>query len=1492
MIEVCDPNADLDVLKKLIKMNTGQDIKLTKEQTCQVYDDIRAGRMPFPPLIMSTDKTYLIDKKSPLKVRDYDILFASSSTRNDIKRVARKIGLNQIEQMTKGQMIDSIGKRLRYMNVYEPIKIGRKTVRRSTTKEFNNTAVINRNTAVNNRNNLMNNTIINNGNNIGNNLTNNIGNNLTNNVGNNRTPFQKNVNLNLNKPSRSVNFPNRLFQKTNNNGGVDLNNKQNKVKFPKTIFTKNPFKPENNKPTTNNGPKPTNNVPKPTNNGPKPTNNGPKPTNNGPKPTNNGPKPTNNGPKPTNNAPKPTNNQKFNNTARKQNQKFPNDRASVVKLPNTQNQENIEKLRRELKEIREQPVKENANMEKLRQELKAAEEQREKNIENAKKLQQELKAAVEQRRKDTTNARAKAKVENLERQVKKAEEKRIQAERNANVQRRKQKLKEAELKRKNNAVAIKQKAKAENLQRRIKKAEERRIQAAKNANIQRTKQQLKEAEQRVNEEKERQMREAAERRIKIQQKANAEKVRAEERRTINKGKNRLSNMIINANLKNDFMNKVTNIETIENLKRVENQIVSTITSKKNTKNKEISKYMKNLGLNNQDIRVVLARNLSMNNSREEANKILTKKKRLKLTKLLDEKKIPVANRKQFYNQMNQDNIESIINDYVKNKSRENTNNIKTTLNKYNLKNEDKQSISNEWNQYENMTLGEVKNQASRREAEFKKEKGTSLRLYMKNDLKLGQNDIDTVMKNFNLNSRNMGALRTKAMNLSKLSGEKNRITERIRKAREENGLNLKFNVEKIKSANNIKNLNANINQAYLGKAKKNLSRRALNRNVNISDELDAIKSMNNVQKLKNKLNGIIKGKNGEDLKKLEEVIKNLNQENRNRFLQKFKNKNNPLNKLLQNVQTFKNNKARVQAEAKTKLEAEQAAKKLRNELNKKVKATPIPIYNNDSNSNNNDGEIFKENKKNNKKFITTSFNNPMADPTMDNNPLFGNNNNFNAAAELNKQLNNEGKRQNKNLMNRKKKVTNKAVKEVAKFFGMIGKWRPAIRNAATITELNRLEKNLNNRVLLRNNIRKSVLTPKEQSEYTNIVMQLNKDIANTRKLFENRVNKKVSNVTGPLVKGILNKTAANNKRPIYNNNSNSNNNNGEIFKENKENNKKFVTTSFNNPMADPTMANNPMFSVFENKKPNNKPKVTNANLRPMKSAIGGLKQLPKNKRSAFESRLNAAFKNQNLNKMKAIRNEAIVADKVIQNQLAEEKRLKEEVKEAKRKEEAAKAAVKKAEREAKKKANEEAKKKANEEAKKKANEEAKKKANEEAKEKKKANALKAVENAANAYMAARKPKPPNGPKPNKPSFKALVQKNRERRVMNAVKTAAQKTAISEATGAERVKLARKFAPSTQANVKKANAAGKVFKSNVRKAAEAAAESAKEKLRRNAEKRATLANKSSYQAKINSQYFKIPTNRKKLYTSRIQKATTLGQVLSAYNNAEKERNLKK
>ena len=117
MIEACDPDAEINDLRVLIKMNTGQSVKLTKEQICQVYDEIKGGKLPLPPLILSSDKTYLVDKKSPLKPDDYEVLFDSSSKRVDIQRVARKVGLKQMNQMTKSQLIESIGKRLHICGV-------------------------------------------------------------------------------------------------------------------------------------------------------------------------------------------------------------------------------------------------------------------------------------------------------------------------------------------------------------------------------------------------------------------------------------------------------------------------------------------------------------------------------------------------------------------------------------------------------------------------------------------------------------------------------------------------------------------------------------------------------------------------------------------------------------------------------------------------------------------------------------------------------------------------------------------------------------------------------------------------------------------------------------------------------------------------------------------------------------------------------------------------------------------------------------------------------------------------------------------------------------------------------------------------------------------------------------------------------------------------------------------------------------------------------
>jgi hypothetical protein len=128
MIDACDPDADLDTLRKLIRMNTGKAIKLTKEEICGVYDDIQDGKLPLPPLVMNSTKTYLIDKKSPLTSKDYELFFSSTVKRKDLIRLARKAGVKKFENLKKRDLQDAIGKRLSGMNVHEPVKFSRKRI--------------------------------------------------------------------------------------------------------------------------------------------------------------------------------------------------------------------------------------------------------------------------------------------------------------------------------------------------------------------------------------------------------------------------------------------------------------------------------------------------------------------------------------------------------------------------------------------------------------------------------------------------------------------------------------------------------------------------------------------------------------------------------------------------------------------------------------------------------------------------------------------------------------------------------------------------------------------------------------------------------------------------------------------------------------------------------------------------------------------------------------------------------------------------------------------------------------------------------------------------------------------------------------------------------------------------------------------------------------------------------------------------------------------
>jgi hypothetical protein len=228
-MNACDPDADIENLRKLIKLNTGVDIKLTKKEICEAYQDIQDGKLPLPPMVMNSTRTYLVDKKSPLKPNDYEQLFDASTKRADLKRIARKVDLKNVEQMTKSQIVDAIGKRLRYMKVHEPVKFARRrqvvSVNNNVNTAVNNTAVNVNNTNVNRVNTNFNvgrtnntnfnvgrtNTNVNRVNNL--NRVNNVG--RTNNTNVNRVNTNTNVGRtnNVNRPKK-VNFPTGgLFKK-------------------------------------------------------------------------------------------------------------------------------------------------------------------------------------------------------------------------------------------------------------------------------------------------------------------------------------------------------------------------------------------------------------------------------------------------------------------------------------------------------------------------------------------------------------------------------------------------------------------------------------------------------------------------------------------------------------------------------------------------------------------------------------------------------------------------------------------------------------------------------------------------------------------------------------------------------------------------------------------------------------------------------------------------------------------------------------------------------------------------------------------------------------------------------------------------------------------------------------------------------------------------------------------------------------------------------
>ena len=221
-MDACDPKLDIENLRQMIKRNTGKDLKLTRKGICQAYTDIQEDNLPLPPLVLSKNRTFMMDGKSPLSQKDYDVLFASDSTASELRRIAKKAGVVTVENLTKSDLVDATKRYLSGHKIREPIVLSRK--RRITIRSANaNANRVNVNTNVNaNRTNV--NTNVN---------TNGNMNRMNGNVNVNR------VNGNVNRVNGNVNRMNGNTNRVNTNR-VNTNvarktNNSSRVSFPSAV---------------------------------------------------------------------------------------------------------------------------------------------------------------------------------------------------------------------------------------------------------------------------------------------------------------------------------------------------------------------------------------------------------------------------------------------------------------------------------------------------------------------------------------------------------------------------------------------------------------------------------------------------------------------------------------------------------------------------------------------------------------------------------------------------------------------------------------------------------------------------------------------------------------------------------------------------------------------------------------------------------------------------------------------------------------------------------------------------------------------------------------------------------------------------------------------------------------------------------------------------------------------------------------------------------
>ena len=231
-MDVCDPNISYEDLKKRVEQDVGRTLNMSRKQICNLYANIRQDKLLLPPMVLSKDRTYMTDKKSPLTQADYERLFDKSTLKAQIKRLATKVQALVEEKNTKDELREAIFSRLRTMGVREPVRFAAGTKKPKQTMSAPANFGMNRVNNNVNTVNRVNNTV---------NTVNRVNNNV-NNVNRVNTVNRVNNTVNtVNRVNNNVNNVNRVNNNVNNVNRV--NNTTRRVNNRQTVF-KRGFVPE------------------------------------------------------------------------------------------------------------------------------------------------------------------------------------------------------------------------------------------------------------------------------------------------------------------------------------------------------------------------------------------------------------------------------------------------------------------------------------------------------------------------------------------------------------------------------------------------------------------------------------------------------------------------------------------------------------------------------------------------------------------------------------------------------------------------------------------------------------------------------------------------------------------------------------------------------------------------------------------------------------------------------------------------------------------------------------------------------------------------------------------------------------------------------------------------------------------------------------------------------------------------------------------------